>query len=239
MAEPDQISQIHVGHRERMRERMLRDGDESFTDQNLLELLLYYAVPKGDTAPTAAALCAAFGSLRDVLDAPMDALTEVKGIGQYSAAFLKLIPAVIRRYCDQTQSAQDAFCCTDRESVKRYLRSRFLGVTTEQMLFLAFNARGEFIRCVQIGAEQSDLHVDVHRRIFARVACQTNAVTAILSHIHPGGVAAPSSDDVLSTRTAAQTLHDLGVHLQDHVILDSTLECCFMSDIPRFQSIFF
>ena len=228
----------HAGHRERLRSELLRYGGSSFSDQKLLEVLLYYTIPMGDTSPTAVALCNTFGTLQDVLDAPMEALMQVDGVGRYTAAFLKLLPQIIQRYTS-AQMQCGSFSCTDRVAIRQYLSAQYIGATNEQMCLLAFNARGEFTRCVSLASGEDNAHVDLTGRRLAQAVIESAASTVILSHFHPGGVAAPSADDVHSTRAARDVLLSMDVHLQDHVIFSEENDCIFLSDVEGFRSLFF
>ena len=89
---------LHEGHRERLRQRFLREGLESFQEHEVLELLLTYAIPRADVNGTAHRLMERYGSLAATLNAPLSSLTQVEGVGERAAAFLKLLPQLLRRY---------------------------------------------------------------------------------------------------------------------------------------------
>ncbi len=218
--------------------KLMRSDADDLSDQELLEILLYYSIPMRDTMPAAIGLLESFGSLQGVLDAEPDALMQVEGVGECTASFLKLIPLVARRYSENEPECA-SFSCTDRVQIIRYLSVQYIGVSKEQMQMLVFNARGGFIRSIMLSGGEDVAHVDVFKRRMAQEAVRSDAASVILSHIHPGGVAAPSSDDLKSTRAARDVLQSLGVRLQDHVIYSAPDEYLFLSDLPAYRKLFF
>ena len=97
----------HEGHRARMKARFLKEGFQNFADHEIMEFLLYYAMPRKDTNEIAHALIERFGSLSAVFDAPYEELMEIKGIKEHSATLIKLIPALARRYSVETKTEEE------------------------------------------------------------------------------------------------------------------------------------
>ena len=120
---------IHDGHRQRLKQRFLQQGLDGFTDIQVLELLLFYAIPRRDTNPIAHALLDKFGSLRQVLDAPVDRLTEVEFITENVAVLLKLAPAMLRYY--QVDKIQEEMPLVTIEACGDYLKHFFLAERTK------------------------------------------------------------------------------------------------------------
>ena len=116
---------IHDGHREKMRQRFLKGGLDSFADHEALELLLYYAIPRRDTNPIAHALMERYGSLSAVLTAPVEDLQRVAGIGESAAVLLKLAPQLYRKA--RLSDAEQETVLSSVERVGAYLLERFAG----------------------------------------------------------------------------------------------------------------
>ena len=224
----------HANHRDRVRSLFLQSGLDGFSDHNVLELLLFYTIPQADTNVTAHALIDRFGSLSGVLDAPVEELVKVPGVGQYSAVFLKILPQLARRY--SCEKAPDAFSFVERDLLREYTRSRFIGEKSECVLLLSFDASGKFTHCDRLSVG-STTQLQVDKRQLMETALRTSAVFTALAHNHPGGVAAPSASDVQATQEVAALFSGVGIRLVDHLIAAGT-ECFSMAEQPRFQPLF-
>lgn len=186
------MENIHQGHREKMRQRFLKSGLESFADHEALELLLYYAIPRRDTNPIAHRLMERYGSLTAVLSAPAEDLKKVEGIGESAAVLLKIAGQIGRkaRLSDTTQSR----AMTDVETVGAYLLERYAGETHEVVYELCLDRKGKLLACKRLhdgGAASAALDI----RKVVENAILTSASTVILAHNHPSGIALPSDDD--------------------------------------------
>lgn len=224
----------HGNHRERVRKLFLESGLDGFSDHNVLELLLFYTIPQGDTNVTAHNLIDTFGSLQGVLDAPVEELKKVKGVGEYTAVFLSLLPQLARRY--SLGKAPDRVSLFDRQALSQYVRSLFIGLKTERLILLSFDGSGQLNNTVRLtdgGVKQVDLD---NRRIM-EAALRSDAVYVVLAHNHPGGVAAPSAADANATRSVANLLSGVGIRLEDHLIV-AREDCFSMADSPRYAAVF-
>ena len=186
---------IHDGHREKMRRRFLETGLEGFADHEALELLLYYAIPRRDTNPIAHALMERYDSLSGVLNAPVEDLEKVEGIGESAAILLSLVSRLSRkaRIADASQET----ILNSSERAGAYLLERFAG---ERL------------------AEGDVASADLNIRKVVEMALLTSASAVILAHNHPSGVAVPSSSDEAATRQVAEALRTIGVRLVDHIV---------------------
>ena len=209
------MSSIHDGHRQRLRDRFIEYGMESFTDIEALEILLFYAVPRRDTNTLAHALLEHFGSYRGVMEADLDALEKVPGIGRNAAALIKLVAAHSMRY--QIALRSDVKRISSVEDAGEYLRPFFAYAKRELVYMMCLDARQTVIRCHPL-AEGASGQVNLAARDVAEVALSHKAVTVILAHNHPSGVALPSDSDIATTKRLLQTLSLLGVELYDHLI---------------------
>ena len=207
---------IHKGHRERLKQRFLEDGLDNFTDIQVLELLLFYAIPQRDTNPIAHALLNHFGSLSGVLDADVAELKKVPGISNHSATLLALVTELCRYY--QVDSAQRVEILTTLDACGAYLVPRFFGRTRETVFLLCLDAKCKVLCCKEVG-EGSVNSASISVRKIVETALAANATTVILAHNHPSGVAVPSGEDAQTTRRIAAALSAVEVHLADHIIV--------------------
>lgn len=207
---------IHKGHRERLKQRFLEEGLDNFTDVQVLELLLFYAIPQKDTNPIAHALLNHFGSLSQVLDADVAELKKVPGISGHSATLLALVTQLARFY--QVDCAQRVEVLTSLDACGAYLVPRFFGRSNETVFLLCLDAKCKVICCKEVG-EGSVNSASISIRKIVETALSCNATTVVLAHNHPSGVAVPSSEDVQTTRRVAAALSAVEVHLADHIVV--------------------
>ena len=207
---------IHDGHREKMRQRFLKNGLEGYADHEALELLLYYALPRRDTNPIAHALMERYGSLAAVLNAPVEDLKMVAGIGESAAVLLKLVPLITKKA--QIAEAEKETALTTVSRVGAYLLERYEGETHEVVYQLCLDRKGKLLACKRLhdgGAAGAELDV---RRVVEN-AILTRASGVILAHNHPSGIALPSAEDVAATARAKEALRTIEVELIDHIIV--------------------
>lgn len=207
---------IHDGHRQRMKERFRNEGLDHFSDIQVLELLLFYCIPRKDTNPIAHALLERFGSLSQVLDAPIGELAKVPGMGESAATFLSLTTAVGRYY--QVDRAMNVEILTSIEQCGRYLVPFFYGRRNETVFLLCLDAKCKVLCCKEIG-EGSVNSAGVPIRRIVETALGVNATTVILAHNHPSGIAVPSGEDVVATHRVAAALRTVDIVLADHIVV--------------------
>lgn len=224
---------MHEGHRQRLKQSFLTGGLEPFSPHNVLELILFYALPRKDTNKIAHELLDRFGSLSAVFDAPVEELTKVDGIGENCAVLIKLFPAVSRTYLMDKQSIPEL---DDIESVGNYCVSLFMGEVTEKAYLLCFDSRNRLLNCILL-SEGSLSTVNLDKRRLIEAVIRNNTTGVVLTHNHPNGVAAPSSADVDSTRSTARLLREISVKFLDHIIVADG-EYFSMMKHPNFTDIF-
>ena len=206
---------IHDGHRQRLKDRFLREGLDGFTDIQVLELLLFYVVPRKDTNPIAHDLLDRFGSLARVLDAPVIRLTEVNGISENGATFLKLVREIERRYA---LSQGEEIILNTIEDCCEYLTRFFKSKRNETVFLLSLDAKLKLLSCREVG-EGSVNYASVPIRRCVEMALEDGATSVILAHNHPSGLAVPSTDDVVTTRRLAMALSAVEIQLVDHIVV--------------------
>ena len=207
---------IHDGHREKMRQRFMTGGLDAFADHEILELLLYYAIPRRDTNPIAHALMERYGSLPAVLAAPMEDLKRTEGIGESAAVLLHLVPQVCRR-ARLAQVGEDQVL-NSSERAGAYLLECFDGESREVIYQLCLDRKGKRLACKRLG-EGSVASADLDVRRLVENAILTGASAVILAHNHPSGVALPSDGDYTATMRVRAALNAIGIELADHIIV--------------------
>ena len=206
---------IHDGHRQRMKKRFLDHGLENFDDVNALELLLVFTVPRRDTNELAHALLNRFGSLSDVLEAGAEELRSVEGVGDSTAALLRLIPALSRRY--MVEKTPDAEPVDTPAAAGRYFIPRFMYETEEVVLALLLDARKRPLVCREVSRGVVNA-AEINVRKLAELCLERRASGVILAHNHLSGIALPSAEDETATAMLCRALGLLGVEVSDHII---------------------
>ncbi len=207
---------IHGGHRQRLKERYLQEGLDHFEQHQVLELLLFYCIPRVDTNPIAHGLLERFGSLAQVLEAPASELQKVPGMGANAAAFLALVNDVGRYY--QVNRASHPTILTTVEQCGHYLVPRFYNRRNETVFLLCLDAKCKVLCCKEVG-EGSVNSASIPIRRVVEMALGANATSVVLAHNHPSGVALPSDEDVCTTKRLALALHAVEIQLVDHIVV--------------------
>ena len=207
---------IHDEHRKRMKQKFIENGMDSFADHEVLELLLYYAIARRDVNPIAHELINRFGSLSAVFDAPMEELLKVDGIGEHSAALIKMLPQFSRRYLISRTSSENILDSSKKAG--QYVQSFFYSMRKECVYIICLDAKNKVIttKCITKGDVSS---VPLSPRQVVEFALSNQATSIILAHNHPNGFALPSSDDYSSTRRIEEALRAVDVTLLDHIIV--------------------
>ena len=207
---------MHTGHRQRLKDRFLKEGLDNFEDLYVLELLLYYAIPQKDTNPIAHALLDHFGSLTAVFEATPEELQKIPGIGKNAATFLALIPQAGRYY--QIKRAEPGDILRTIEQCGNYLVPYFYGRENETVFLLCLDAKCKVLGCKLVG-EGSVNSANIPIRRVVEIALNTNATTVVLAHNHPSGLALPSADDVQTTLRVAKAMDAVEITLADHIVV--------------------
>ncbi len=208
---------IHAGHREKMRQRFIKDkGFENFEDHQILELLLYYARTRGDTNPLAHELLDQFGSLKGVLEARPEQLMAIKGISDQSATLISMVVPLTRVWhrCAMTEPDKIG---NSREA-EEYCLSILAGERTERFYVVCLNAKCNVLGRRKI-SEGSLSEVSAYPRMVMETALNYNAHSVLLCHNHPGGTCAPSPEDISSTLQLQRLLNGVGILVLDHIIV--------------------
>lgn len=224
---------MHEGHRERLTKRFAQQGFEGFEDHELLEFLLFYALPRVDTNPIAHRLIERFGSLAGVLEADAKDLAQVSGMGPKAAAFLAMFPEAFRAY-ERSKLGPKPLIRSVSDACA-YARSLLFGKPVEQIYVVWLNTQNRVIHCERL-SEGSVSESPVYVSRVAAAALRHNAVKGILAHNHPGGSVKPSPADIRATQDILRALSVLGIELVDHIIVSDNNSFSFQADSMLGQS---
>src|SRR6188474_1214996 len=217
MAETPETRIAHFhGHRERLRERFRDAGPESLSDYELLELVLFRALPRRDVKPLAKDLIATFGSFSEVISAPAARLAEIKGLGATAITELKIIHAAASRLARGQVRKRPVL--SSWSSVIDYCRTTMAFAEKEQFRILFLDKRNQLIvdELQQTGTID---HTPVYPREVVKRALELSATALILVHNHPSGDPTPSHADIEMTRTIVEVAKPLGIAVHDHIIV--------------------
>ena len=217
----------YAGHRDRLRERFRRGGGEALADYELLEMLLFRAIARADTKPIAKALLERFGSLAEVLSAPVERLTEVSGVGQRAAEELKLVRAATLRLSQAEVIDRPALNSWD--AVIEYCRASMAFEEREQFRVLFLDKRNHIVldEVVQQGTVD---HTPVYPREVVRRALEVGATALVMVHNHPSGDPTPSAADIEMTRKVIDAARPLGIVVHDHLVVGRAGHVSFRSE---------
>lgn len=204
------------GHRERLRKRFTEGGSDAIPDYELLELILFRAIPRRDTKGLAKRLIARFGSFAAVLNAPEKLLREVKGVGDAVALELKLVRAASVRL--MRAEIIDKPVLSSWQQVVDYCHAVMAYEAREQFRILFLDKKNKLI-ADEIQSEGTVDHTPVYVREVVKRALEISATAIILVHNHPSGDPTPSRADIDMTQMIKSAARPLGITLHDHIIV--------------------
>jgi DNA repair protein RadC len=206
----------YLGHRERLRERFRKAGEDALADYELLELVLFRATPRRDVKPIAKALIARFGSFAEVLAARPERLAEIPQLGEASITELKLVEAAARRLTKSAIEKRPAM--GSFSAVVDYCRTSMAFNDREQFRILFLDKKNQLI-ADEVQATGTVDHTPVYPREIMRRALELNATALILVHNHPSGDPTPSTADIHLTQQIIAVGKPLNVLVHDHLII--------------------
>ena len=207
---------VHQGHRERVKQRFLKHNLDVFEEHQILELLLFYGLPRADTNPIAHELLDRFGTISGVCDAPIEELTRTKGITQNVAILLKLIPQLSRHYINTQTSDKERIY--DTNSAMRIISPQFIGRKNEMVVLVLMDSKNRVLYCGVV-TEGNVNTVPLYIRKIITLAATYNAAEAIIAHNHPSGNVKPSANDVKCCRTIVALQDMIGIKMNDFIIV--------------------
>lgn len=207
---------MHEGHRKRLKDKFLLSSIDNFEDHEVLELLLFYAIPRKNTNVVAHNLLKKFGSVDAVFDSPLNLLKTVDGVGESTAIFIKIISSTARLYVERKYvNCKKAL---SHQEMNDKLMMKFIGRQEETVAIMLLDAKGKVLYdgIVNKGTVNA---VDIYMRRIIELIVLYNASAIILAHNHPSGVAVPSRDDIETTLAISNILKSMKIHLIDHIVV--------------------
>lgn len=205
----------HADHRKRLKQRFLDTGLDKFQPHEILELLLFFSIPQGDTNVIAHRMLDSFDNFSAVFDADIEQLLEINGVGEHTAILIKMIPQLASCYAafqgENQQLDTSAKIC-------KYFFSRYIGVKTEQLRIACLN---DELKVVSYGtiSEGGVSSVPINTRKIVEFTYRANCDMIVLAHNHPNGLPMASDEDVAITAQLVPILRNVGIKLLDHVIV--------------------
>ncbi len=215
-APPPAKTSPHAGHRERLRARFLKAGPDALADHELIELLLFGAIPRIDTKPIAKRLIDAFGSYQEALAAPPERLRAVAGVSEAAVALLKTVEAAAVRLA--RKQVHNKPVISSWSALIDYCKANIARAPVEQFRILLLDRKNRLIDDALM-AEGTIDHTPVYPREIVKRALDSGASSIILVHNHPSGDPTPSRADIDMTRAIAAAAKPLGVSVHDHLVI--------------------
>ena len=222
------------GHRERIKEKFLKNGIDGFAEYEILELLLTYCIPRKDTKPIAKELLNKFKSLDNVFKADFDKLSAVDGLGKNSIAFLKLIgdlPSII--YKDELKNKKlvdkETLKISNKDVLLKYLRNKIGYEEIEKFYVLYLSSSNEVIEFEENSVGTLDRSSVYPREIYKKII-NLNAKSVILAHNHPSDNITPSKCDIELNNEIAKGLKNFGALLIEHIIITKNSYFSFLEE---------
>ena len=222
------------GHRERIKEKLLKNGIDGFAEYEILELLLTYCIPRKDTKPIAKELLNKFKSLDNVFKADFDKLSAIDGLGKNSIAFLKLIgdlPSII--YKDELKNKKlvdkETLKISNKDILLKYLRNKIGYEEIEKFYVLYLSSSNEVIEFEENSVGTLDRSSVYPREIYKKII-NLNAKSVILAHNHPSDNITPSKCDIELTNEIAKGLKNFGALLIEHIIITKNSYFSFLEE---------
>src|SRR5499427_1788710 len=204
------------GHRQRLRQRFLAAGSDAISDYEMLELILFRAIPQRDVKPLAKELIATFGSFSEVITAPPARLAEIKGLGDAAITELKVVQAAASRLTRGAVGKRPVL--SSWSSVLDYCRTAQAFAEKEEFRILFLDKRNALIADEVQGSGTVD-HTPVYPREVVKRALELSATAIILVHNHPSGDPTPSHADIQMTQSIVEVAMPLGIAVHDHIIV--------------------
>lgn len=221
---------LHDGHRARMHQKYRQGGGEALADHELLEMLLYYSIPRMNTNETAHCLLDRFGSLSGVLNAPFHELTAIPGVGAQSAELIRLCGDLANRAEERRNSVPRKF--RDLDQVGRYLVDRLDGLSRERVVLLLFSADYRLLGSHTISdGSVSEALVDVKKII--EYAVLAKATHLVLAHNHPDPMLKASAEDESLSLSLMRTCAAVGLNLWEHILVSDGDYLCILREILK------
>ena len=224
----------HEGHRARLRARFEETGLSGFQPHEILEMLLFYAIPRRDTNELAHRLIDTFGCLHNVLEAPVPELLRVEGMTENAATLLRFSSELLAEYYADKYAVGTVLNTT--EDLCHLLLPRYMGVQNETVYLVCMDSKRKLLNCSPISTGSVGM-ADIPVRLILQRALLYNATIVVLAHNHPSGIAVPSKADIATTYELVKRLRVANIWLCDHLVFGGD-DCVSMRDTPTLTNLF-
>jgi len=219
---------VHIEHRKRLRAKVEKSGINSLAEHEVLEYLLTYAIPRKDTNPTAHNLITKFGNFSNVLDADINDLKKVKGIGENSALFIQSLSQVIDYYKENKRNSKvykldSTFRCV------QYFRANFEIENKEKFYVCCLTKSYNVFKVLTFVGEDA-LKVSCDAREIAQTISRSDTNYIFIAHTHPNGKVLPSEEDLIATKRIKELCNTIGIKIIDHIIFNDVDYFSFRSN---------
>ncbi|NLJ15865.1 MAG: DNA repair protein RadC [Clostridiales bacterium] len=206
---------LHKGHRQRMKAKMIKNGLSSLEPHEIMEIMLFFTNPRKDTNALGHLLIKKFGSIRGVLDASHDELINISGIGESTASHISFIKEIAKIYMQQSISAEKL---DSPEKLCSYFKAVLIGEDVEQLHIVCLNHEMELVLDEKVcQGDIGRLNVDMRRLM--EIAIKSKCDTVAIGHNHPKGLHIPSKADIQTTRRIYNAFANINIRLIDHIII--------------------
>jgi DNA repair protein RadC len=208
--------QPHTGHRERVKARFLTEGLDTFEDHQVLELLLFYCIPRKDTNELAHMLISEFGSISGVFEADSEDIKRRCKVSESTSLLLSLVPSLSRRYTNRKWGDKPVLDSSHKAG--SYAVTLFAGRKYEAFYTICLDSQNKVNHAVLVH-EGTLNEAPVYPRLIVEAALRHQANSVILAHNHPGGSLTPSGADIEVTRRIKAALEPISVKVNDHIVV--------------------
>lgn len=227
---------IHSGHRKRVKANVIKNGFSQLEEHKLLELMLFYSIPREDTNELAHKLIKHFGSFEEVFKADVDQLKRVDGVGDNTAVMIAAMGETFSRISKAKPPKKRVY--KTAEDLKELAVSLLQGEKNEKVYLICFDAK-KILKRYTVISEGDEVSSEINMKEVIKNLVDSDSSIAVLAHNHPTSSAEPSAFDIDSTRMVCVTLRKIGYALADHVIVGENGAAYSMHLDPRFSSLFY
>ncbi len=227
---------IHSGHRKRVKANVIKNGFSQLEEHKLLELMLFYSIPREDTNELAHKLIDHFGSFGEVFKADIDQLKRVDGVGDNTAVMIAAMGETFSRISKAKPPKKRVYKTT--EDLKELAVALLQGENNEKVYLICFDVKKNLKRYTVI-SEGDEVSSEINMKEIIKNLVDSDSSIAVLAHNHPTSSAEPSAFDIDSTRMVCVTLRKIGYALADHIIVGENGTAYSMHLDPRFSSLFY
>ena len=226
----------YSGHRFRVKNAVIENGFGHLSNHRLLELLLFYSIPRADTDKLARGLIEEFGSWQAVFDADISRLCRVNGVGESTAVFIATVGELIKR--SSAPKVDGRVSLKNIEDLKELAKRQLFGSSNEKVIIVCLDSAKRVKRVVPVSTgNKNEALVDVRKAVQAVMDCE--ATSAFIAHNHPENSCQPSAADIDTTRSLCVMFRKLGIKLIDHIVVGFDNEAYSMRSDPMFTQMFY